>query len=419
MEIVDTANQLNGLYGTYAVLLKENPLLATAVSLWGMAVITFILWRLPRTVMRTVKRQLTTSLELTSDSHPSATIHAAFMSHHSKNKLYKFSRMLALKSAHWGGFKVKTGPGRGRHWLKHNGKLFWFTIADLDSSGSERQKQRLILHTLGRTQKPLLDLVEDFRPKQPAPVAGSSKLYIPHEEDWMELSTIPKRELDTVITRGDLKDRIIEAIERWRGSEDWYARAGINYKLSMMLYGQPGTGKSSLIRALAGYMGLDLCMLDISTVSYQQLLGLLSNMPDGSALLLEDIDGANVTHDRTAEGEKERTPLNMAQLLNVLDGALPLNDVVIFMTTNHLDKLDPALRRKGRMDLTFEVEPLDKPAVEHYLSVVGDREVCLDHLGDLNIPGCELPNIAMVAMQDVDKAVQLLEPFQVKIKQVA
>lgn len=419
MEINDSITQLNGLYSTYGALLRENPILATAVSLWGMAVITFILWRLPAKIAGIISRQMTTSIELTADSYPTSIVHAAFMSHHSGNKLYRFSRALALKTTHWGGFKVKTGPGLGKHWLAHNGKLFWFSINDLDSSGSERQKQRLIITTFGRKQKPLLDLVEDFRPKQPESPAGSSKLYIPHEEDWMELSTIPKRELDTVITRGDLKDEIIASIERWRESEDWYARAGINYKLSMMLYGQPGTGKSSLIRALAGYMKLDLCMLDVSTVTYPQLLGLLSNMPDGAALMLEDIDGANVTHDRSAVGEKEKTPLNMAQLLNVLDGALPLNNLVIFMTTNHLEKLDPALRRKGRMDLTYEVKPLDKPAVEKYLSVVGDCEVCLDHLDELNVPGCELPNIAMIAMNDVDAAIKQLEPFQIKVKQVA
>ena len=52
--------------------------------------------------------------------------------------------------------------------------------------------------------------------------------------------------------------------------------------------------------------------------------------------------------------------LNLSFLLNVLDGTMAPENFIFVMTTNHIDKLDPALIRPGRMDINIELKKCDR-----------------------------------------------------------
>jgi chaperone BCS1 len=69
---------------------------------------------------------------------------------------------------------------------------------------------------------------------------------------------------------------------------------GIPYRRGYLLYGPPGSGKSSFIQALAGELGYNICLLNLSErgLTDDRLNHLLSNTPERSILLLEDIDAA-------------------------------------------------------------------------------------------------------------------------------
>ena len=69
---------------------------------------------------------------------------------------------------------------------------------------------------------------------------------------------------------------------------------GIPYRRGYLLYGPPGSGKSSFIQALAGSLNYDICLLNLSErgLADDKLIHLLSNAPERSIVLIEDIDAA-------------------------------------------------------------------------------------------------------------------------------
>ena len=72
------------------------------------------------------------------------------------------------------------------------------------------------------------------------------------------------------------------------------ATTGIPYRRGYLLHGPPGSGKSSFIQALAGSLNYDICLLNLSErgLADDKLIHLLSNAPERSIVLIEDIDAA-------------------------------------------------------------------------------------------------------------------------------
>ena len=92
----------------------------------------------------------------------------------------------------------------------------------------------------------------------------------------------------------------------------------------------------------------------------------LLNLPERSLLVLEDIDCL-------FECRESKTNISFSTILNVLDGFACKNRLITFMTTNHKDKLDPALTRPGRIDYIFEIKYANKQILaEMYTSYFSD-----------------------------------------------
>ncbi|KAM7451853.1 mitochondrial chaperone [Porites harrisoni] len=112
--------------------------------------------------------------------------------------------------------------------------------------------------------------------------------------------------------------------------------------------------------ALAGELDYSICVMNLSdrSLSDDHLIHLISCAPQQSIVLLEDIDAAFVKRtDEKEEGKAYSYPnrVTFSGLLNTLDGVASSEERLVFMTTNHLDRLDPALIRPGRVDLKQEI----------------------------------------------------------------
>jgi chaperone BCS1 len=144
-------------------------------------------------------------------------------------------------------------------------------------------------------------------------------------------------------------ETVLSAVMEFRERAEWYASIGIPHRIGFLFEGIPGSGKTSLIAALAGHLNVSLYALNLSSawLDDDNLTRLLNCVPNGSFILLEDIDAA--FHGRKKEeGAKE---LTFSGLLNALDGVASKDGNMVFMTTNHVELLDPALIRPGRVDV--------------------------------------------------------------------
>lgn len=124
-----------------------------------------------------------------------------------------------------------------------------------------------------------------------------------------------------------------------------------------MLHGPPGTGKTSFVQALAGALDFNIAMLSLSQRGlHDDLLNrLLLNIPPRTIVLLEDADAAFSNRRQTDEDGYSGGSVTFSGLLNALDGVASAEERIVFMTTNHLERMDEALVRPGRIDMMIHL----------------------------------------------------------------
>jgi len=179
------------------------------------------------------------------------------------------------------------------------------------------------------------------------------------------LGKIMNKTFDNIFLNDNLNEFIRKDIDVFQASEDRYFLLGLKYKRTYLFYGVAGTGKSSLSVAMANYMRRNILSINISKdMTDATLIKLISTREKGSIILFEDIDCLFDNLERkesTDEEKKNSIKVTLSCLLNILDGSYTPNDVVFILTTNHIEKLDPALRRDGRIDVSLEIT---KPNIE-------------------------------------------------------
>lgn len=169
---------------------------------------------------------------------------------------------------------------------------------------------------------------------------------------WSRRDDLPARQLDSVVLRTGQMERLRNDIQLFLDQEGDYVRRGVPYHRGFMLHGPPGTGKTSIVRALAAHFGLDLWYAPLGDLEKDtSLMSLINQVQPGSILLLEDVD---VYHAATERNDEQRGA-SMAGLLNALDGVATPHGLITFLTTNELDVIDPALLRPGRVDVSEEI----------------------------------------------------------------
>ena len=131
-----------------------------------------------------------------------------------------------------------------------------------------------------------------------------------------------KRPLKSVVLDDGISEKIENDVKAFLDRRQWYADRGIipsycprhpnpngglypgiPYRRGYLLHGPPGSGKSSFIQALAGSLGYDICLLNLSErgLADDKLFHLLSNAPERSIILMEDVDAAFNKRVQTSE----------------------------------------------------------------------------------------------------------------------
>ena len=175
--------------------------------------------------------------------------------------------------------------------------------------------------------------------------------------NWEKAMEKKKRDKTTVVLDEDLSDKLVKDAKNFLSSSEWYAQRGIPYRRGYLLYGPPGTGKTSFCQVLAGELDADLCLLTLtdSDLTDTRLAASMREAPAGSIILLEDVDAVFVER-QSADEKKKSNGVSFSGLLNAIDGVASQEGRIFIMTTNHIEKLDPALKRPGRCDVTAKLD---------------------------------------------------------------
>lgn len=205
----------------------------------------------------------------------------------------------------------------------------------------------------------------------------AQEIYIHSSSDWELLSTGPRCDgpaptLDErVFLDKGVHDALAANVGAFMGGRDEYAALAQSWKAGYLLCGPPGTGKTTLIRALAECYRMPIYLLTLNTVTSDvDLVHLFLRLPTSHPcmIVMEELDvvcpvahsrrcpvGASVAVGATASLIAGSGGLTLSGLLNALDGVVGCHGRVVIATTNHPELLDPALLRPGRFDMRVDL----------------------------------------------------------------
>ncbi|CAI5934030.1 unnamed protein product [Closterium sp. NIES-65] len=178
----------------------------------------------------------------------------------------------------------------------------------------------------------------------------SVKRWCADQDYWKYMGERASRPVSTVVLDCDTA-ALIEDVKQFLASAKWYTDRGIPHRRGYLFHGPPGCGKTSLIQALAGELefGVAIISLSSSGMSDDSLSSAMCDCDERDVIVLEDIDAAFTATREKKEGS-QANGLSFSGLLNAIDGIAAREKQIVIMTTNHIERLDPALIRPGRVD---------------------------------------------------------------------
>lgn len=249
---------------------------------------------------------------------------------------------------------------------------------------------------------------------------------------WQSVPFKHPSTFDTLAMDPIRKQKIMDDLTDFVKGEDFYKKIGRSWKRGYLLYGPPGTGKSSMIAAMANLLQYDVYDLELTEVeSNATLKQLLLKTSNKSIIVIEDIDCSLDVYDRAkkpskkskGDKEEESSKVTLSGLLNFTDGLWSCcgSERIFVFTTNHIEKLDPALLRSGRMDMhihlsycTFEAF---KVLAKNYLAIQ-DHELfgeVKEEMEGVEITPADVSEVLIREKRDVGEVLRcLLKEFEVR-----
>jgi cell division protease FtsH len=208
----------------------------------------------------------------------------------------------------------------------------------------------------------------------------------------------PDARFDTVIGAGEAK-QALKRVKSFMLDPKRYATVGAKPPRGVLMAGPPGTGKTLLARALAGECGANFISVDgshFSSMYYGQGISKVKKLfaearkQAPCVLFIDEIDGIGmrVSNSGSNGGEQEGNRI-INRILVEMDGFDADESVLVIGATNHVDNIDPALRRSGRFDLSVTLSNPTAPEREQLFQL---------YLGKVKAtPGWDIPAIARMA----------------------
>lgn len=248
------------------------------------------------------------------------------------------------------------------------------------------------------------------------PHKGNS--YLDNKIIWDYKIITMNKSFENLFIPDKIKTNIKTSIQRLNNDNNYYKKFAIPRKLTLLLHGNPGCGKTSLYLTIANEYKMPIYIVNNKEI----LENNIKDIPDNSIIVFEEIDTfgiKNRTHiDKDEKDKKDDSKECLRLILELLDGnyTLPEQSIVI-LTTNYLNRLDPAVFRKGRVDHLIELENPNKETIKNIFKYHYDEVlISEDELNYLNgkLPTCEYTNSILLNLDNQAEAIDNLIKLSIK-----
>lgn len=311
---------------------------------------------------------------------------------------FNVSNDISAQPRNWDRMKIlRYTPSQGTHYFRYKGRFLTFTRTQEKETGfyGHAFREQIYLSCLGRNPQILKDLIQEAQRaymerdgnktiiyRGSKPIGGASE-----DMEWVRCTSRPPRPLSTVVLDEFQKQTILDDMKEYLHprTKRWYSNRGIPYRRGYLMEGPPGTGKTSLCFALAGVLQLRIYVASLNSrsITEDSLASLFRDLPRRCIVLLEDIDSAGLAVKRVEDAKTEKSKekeentsqdkpteeapatsdstensavnkaLSLSGFLNIIDGVASNEGHILVLTTNHMERLDPALLRPGRVDMVI------------------------------------------------------------------
>ena len=247
---------------------------------------------------------------------------------------------------------------------------------------------------------------------------------------------------DNLILPYETDMTIKQRLKYFNENKATYVSKGKPYTFGLCLYGPPGTGKTSFIKALANETRRHICMIsfnesmtlsDLQKIFYSNIKNGKKISPKDLIFVIPEADGHNIflkreyqtdvehsstlsltddstERDKFIKKKKSASGVTLQDWLNIFNGLVEVTGAIFIMTTNHIDKLDPALIRPGRMDLVIELTNCETTEVERMITYLFDldEQVSVDKKNDGKYSPAQINELCCQYSNDLDGLLTLL-----------
>lgn len=374
-QILETVNNL---WKMYAELMRTQPVVAGMFTLYGMGVFTYIFKSIPSRIITYIKYQFTVGVAIHNND---MLFDYATRWLENGNKVFRCKSFTATMIQSREKNSILISVGNGNHIFFHRGRPFWLSRVEKEAQNTTERKESLFVSTIGWKPDSIKNFLQEVVP-QPKKDSATA-VYTFSDNYWSSETSRARRKLDTVILSDENEKKLREHITQYMNEKGWYKGKFIPWRTGIILQGPPGTGKSTISLALCGEFDCNLFIANLSMVSDDRLMKMFKGLPPKSIMLIEDIDSYGIATSRkktranrsstsgrpvatkNEEGDEETEMSagklfgSLSGLLNAIDGICATEDRILIATTNHIEKLDPALIRPGRFELILKIDNLD------------------------------------------------------------
>jgi chaperone BCS1 len=317
-------------------------------------------------------------------------------------------------------------PAPGHHIFRFRGRRVWLWRVRKDAMEATQEALRgpvieyFHIRMFGRRQERMRELLEAARQCTIDATRGRCEIYSSNYGQWVRLAKINRRTFASLVFPSSILEKLTEDVREFLESRQWYGSLGIPYRRGYLLHGVMGSGKTSIIEAIAHEFNIPLYILNVggTMMTDERLNELLIAVPPGSIVLIEEVDAA-VSGERVISADSYHS-VTFQGLLQALDGITAREGCMVFMTTNHLDRLNSRLIRDGRVDVKIEFKHATREQCERlfkrfypqaeasltnsFADALGDREVAMSTVQKILVDHKQNPSAALLAARESQQA---------------
>lgn len=416
---------LLGLYESFMKISQSNPMLAGIIGVWIAGLSAYLLKELPARLYNFAHSELFTTLILSERGESYDHMFNERVQYNNFNmwvKAYElggFSRVLGVSK-----FKNIWGivPGLGLNLFVYNKRLFWYRKNEVQGSGQSHNgtKYQVNITTYGRTRIIFEEIFEQFKNIHEDEIVTEWEIRQVDGNNWWSIQPIPEKDMDKIFLNESVKEEIFGSLKAFDDQLERCKKLQTPHRLTLLLEGPTGTGKTTIIKALANYLKRHIYLMEPSDLLQTNLSRSLADWGKDGIIVIEDVDSLSSIKSRGDYIDKDNIPNSkqqyesiqigksnrsklkkpanneveapalesasfkkksddeailemfgmtdmlsggLSRVLNNLDGIVEYHGSIIIMTTNDARSIDKAMLRPGRIDKIIHIGWLNKKTI--------------------------------------------------------